>query len=126
MAETVEIVGGKCTIRVGDTLLRGEADVTVDISTVEREGRTGVSGPVGAVENPVIPMIEGTFYKVRATNPIALNAIRDATVTVEGPDGSTYTLRNAWSSGRNPISMASGTFPAKFEGLDSAYKPPPT
>ncbi len=126
MAEKVEIVGGFCTIRVGSTILRGEADVTVDFAEVEREGRTGVSGPVGAVERKVIPMIEGTFYKVTSTNPILLNRIRDATVTVEGPDGTTYTLSNAWQAGRVPVSMANGTFPCKFEGLKGTIKDPPT
>ena len=113
----VNRIAGICYVRAGaagQIALGGS--VTVSPSSIEREGKAGLSGVVGHVERPRVPYIEVEGQTIPGFSAAALEAVEDETVTAELANGSVYILRNAWLAGALEIDAAEGTYTARFEG----------
>jgi uncharacterized protein YlzI (FlbEa/FlbD family) len=95
--------------------LRG--NLMVSPSNTERAGIPGQDGVHGFSENPVVPFIEGDVSLLEGTSVEDVDAVTDATVTVELANGSSYVLRSAWRSSRSEINTHDGMFRVRFEGL---------
>lgn len=92
-----------------------EASLTVGYSTVTRNAAVGLSGVAGYTETARAASIEGTFFTKDKTTAKAMEAVTDATITVEAGDGSIYVLSNAWRAGDMDIDLAAGTINGRFE-----------
>lgn len=110
-------IAGTCYVKVNAKVMTLGGTVTVSPSSVEREGKAGLSGVVGYVEKPRVPYIEVEAMTDPATKASDYDDITDATVTAELANGRVYILRNAWSTAASEINAAEGTFTKRFEGL---------
>lgn len=117
MAAPANRIAGVCYVKAGAVQLTLGGSVTVSPSSIEREGKAGLSGVAGYTERPRVPYIEVEGQTPPDFHAEAFEAVRDETVTAELANGRTYVLRNAWLSGALEINAADGTFTAKFEGM---------
>ena len=108
----------------GVAYIKGDGDqlelsgkLTCNIMMTEKEGVSGLSGPVGYKETPRIPTIEGDFFVTPAFPMEKIANLKDATITAELANGTTAVLSQAWLSGTIEVDAAEGTTSLKFEGI---------
>ena len=89
------------------------------ISKVERKGIAGQDYVHGYSETPRVPFIEGDVSMVPELSTEEIENIRDATVTAELINGTTYTLVRAWCTSAFDLNTAEGMFRVRFEGEDT-------
>jgi len=95
--------------------LRGNIEVMP--SRMERTGIAGLDSVHGFSELPIVPYISGDVSTVPGTSVEDVDAVIDATITVELVNLNVYVLRNAWRAERSTINGRDGQFNVKFEGL---------
>ena len=95
--------------------LRGNIEVMP--SRMERTGIAGLDSVHGFSELPIVPYISGDVSTVPGTSVEDVDAVIDATITVELANLNVYVLRNAWRAERSTINGRDGQFNVKFEGL---------
>jgi uncharacterized protein YlzI (FlbEa/FlbD family) len=86
-------------------------------SRFERTGIAGQDRVHGYSELPVVPYIAGDVSTLEGTAVESVDAVTDATITVEMANGSVYVLRNAWRAERSTVNTRDGQFHVRFEGL---------
>jgi uncharacterized protein YlzI (FlbEa/FlbD family) len=95
--------------------VRGNLEVMP--SRFERTGIAGQDRVHGYSELPVVPYIAGDVSTLEGTAVESVDAVTDATITVEMANGSVYVLRNAWRAERSTVNTRDGQFHVRFEGL---------
>jgi hypothetical protein len=110
-------IAGTTYIKVDGQQFTLAGRITVSTSTVEREGKVGLSGVAGFKESPRVPFIEGDFHTTEDLSLEDLEEITRATVKVELANGKNYILRDAWCTGALEIDGAEGQISVRFEGM---------
>jgi uncharacterized protein YlzI (FlbEa/FlbD family) len=95
--------------------VRGNLEVMP--SRYERTGIAGQDAVHGYSELPVVPYIAGDVSTLEGTSVENIDAVTDATITVEMANGSVFVLRNAWRAERSTVNTRDGQFHVRFEGL---------
>src|SRR4029077_19850 len=95
--------------------LRGNMEVMP--SRFERAGIAGQDRVHGYSELPVVPYMAGDVATLEGTAVEDVDAITDATITVEAANGTVYVLRNAWRAERSTVNLRDGQFHVRFEGM---------
>lgn len=90
----------------------------VNFARIKREGISGQDRVHGYKEMPGVPSIEGDVSTTADVSVEELQAIENATVTLEAANGKIYVLRNAWSADAYEIQTEDGKIKVKFEGID--------
>jgi len=111
-------IGGTVFVRLDGERLLVRGNVTSNIGqTVMRETVTGVDGVHGQTEVAVVPYVECDLTEVPAFPLSRLNAVRNATVTIELLDGRVLTLQGASQVGELTRNSEEGSIAAvRFEG----------
>jgi uncharacterized protein YlzI (FlbEa/FlbD family) len=95
--------------------VRGNLEVMP--SRYDRTGIAGQDAVHGYSELPVVPYIAGDVSTLEGTSVENIDAVTDATITVEMANGSVFVLRNAWRAERSTVNTRDGQFHVRFEGL---------
>lgn len=95
--------------------VRGNLEVMP--SRYERTGIAGQDKVHGYSELPVVPYVAGDVSTIEGTSVENIDAVTDATITVEAANGTVYVLRNAWRAERSTVNTRDGQFHVRFEGL---------
>ena len=95
--------------------LRGNMEIMP--SRFERTGIAGQDAVHGYSELPVVPYISGDVSTLEGTAVEDVDAITDATITVEAANGTVWVLRNAWRAERSTVNTRDGQFHVRFEGM---------
>lgn len=114
-------IAGTCYIKVDGVQLDVAGSVTVSISKVEKEGLSGLSGPVGYTEKPRVPSIEVEAFLTKKFPMDKLEEMDGGTVTAELANGKTAVLSGAWLKGPIEASAGDGTTTLTFEGLTGEW-----
>ncbi len=110
-------VSGVAFVKNDGKQLQIGGTITVSPTSVEREGKVGLSGVVGYSEKPRVPFIEIEVITDKDFKAKDFENITNATITAELANGRVYVLRNAWSAPAQEIDGAEGTTTVRFEGL---------
>jgi len=110
-------VAGMAFIKVDSKQYNLRGNLKIKIAKVEREGIVGLDGVHGHKVTPVLPSFEMDITDAPDLSIEELNAIEDATITVELLNGKNYLLRNAWCASAIELDAAEGQFTASFEGM---------
>ncbi len=95
--------------------VRGNLEVMP--SRYERTGIAGQDTVHGYSELPVVPYVAGDVSTLEGTSVEDIDAITNATVTVEAANGTVWVLRNAWRAERSTVNLRDGQFHVRFEGM---------
>jgi hypothetical protein len=95
--------------------VRGNLEVMP--SRYERTGVAGQDAVHGYSELPVVPYVAGDVSTLEGTSVENIDAVTDATITVEMANGSVFVLRRAWRAERSTVNTRDGQFHVRFEGL---------
>lgn len=114
-------IGGVAYIKVDGDQLELSGKLTCNIMMTEKEGQSGLSGPVGYKETPRVPTIEGDFFVPPGFPMKALESMAEGTVTAELANGMTAVLSGAWLSGTIEVDAAEGTTSLTFEGIEGKW-----
>lgn len=113
-------VGGIIQFRVDGTLYDAKGDFTYSLAGEKRTGVMGSDGrPHGYRSEGRMPFIEGKITDRGNLAVAGLQAITDATVTLNLANGKTIVLGNAWYAGEGQISTAEGEIDVRFEGMEA-------
>lgn len=110
-------ISGRFWVSVNGAMLRTKTGIKVTgIGGLERKAQVGPQ-VWGFSENAVAPTVEGTLADTADLSLVALNAIRDATVTVELDTGKVYVLAHAWCENATDLQDGEGSVSIKFCGM---------
>ena len=112
-------IGGTAYIDVDGTQYRLGGTVTVSPDTVEREGVVGLTGPGQYIERPRIPFVEVEVLSRPEVSLATIQAITDATITIELANGNSYIFEGAYATDARELDASAGTFTV-IGGGDSA------
>lgn len=110
-------LAGIAFLKVDGRQLETSGEFTINMGQPMREAVVGTARVAGYKETPQVPSIEGKILLTPGLKLIDITAIRGATVTVIGPNGTTFVLRDAWFSGEGTYTTGEGEVAVKFEGL---------
>jgi len=113
----VNKIAGTAYIKADGRQYSARGNFTVMVDPFEREGIAGQDGVHGYSEKPVVPYIEGDISDSPDFSIEDLQAVSDATVTLETASGKVYILRNAWAAGVRELDTEEGKIPVRFEGM---------
>ena len=99
----------------GETYL-AKGNFTYNIGTPKKEMVVGSDSVHGFKEMPVVPFIEGALTDTDETDLAALQAVRDATVTLELANGKVIVIEEAVYAGDGNVTTEEGEIAARFEG----------
>lgn len=109
-------IAGVCYIKVDGQQYDLRGNLIVSISPTERSGVAGMDGVHGFIETPRVPFIAGNFSDTNELSINDLDAIENATITVELANGKAYILREAWTKSAHEIDGTQGQIAVRFEG----------
>lgn len=91
--------------------------ITYSVSRVERTTLKGPSGVHGYSEEPVAGYIEATLRDAKDLSLADINAMSDASVTIQLANGKLITGANMWTVGAQEVATAEATFSVRWEGF---------
>lgn len=91
---------------------------SVSPTTTVKTGVTGLSGVAGYTDAARVPYMEGSLIDTGSLSIKELEALRDATITLELINGKTYVGREMYLAGEPSHDAATGEVSVRFEGLD--------
>ena len=110
-------IAGIISVKVDGRPYQAAGPWTFSVASTSRESVLGASDVAGFKETPVAPFAEGALIADRATSLETLQAIEDATISIEAPGGRLVTIRNAWFVDRAELDTGEGQIKVRFEGL---------
>lgn len=111
-------VAGTATVTVdGKRIIQLRGSLTIQAMTLEKTGVVGQDGVHGYVEKPIIPFIEMECSNYPGFSLVALQAIKNSTVTAVLDGLQTYSLRGAWYDGNDTLDASEGKIKLKFCGI---------
>ena len=112
-------IGGEIFVKVDGAQYRAKGSWTVNLGASKREAIVGSDSVHGYKEMPQVAFIEGVITKTGDISMKELVNIKDATVTLDAADGTTYVLENAWFAGEGSYTSEEGEIAARFEGVSA-------
>jgi len=112
-------VGGIINLKVDGQLFKAKGAFTYNLGSARREGVVGADVVHGFKETPQIPYIEGEITDDLNLDLKALQAITDATITLELAVGKVIVLRNGWYAAEGNVQTEEGNIQVRFEGLNA-------
>ena len=95
----------------------GDGAFTFSVGGLKREAKLSSSGVAGFIAKPVVPSCEGELILSKDLDISALQAIENATVTIELYSGKSFILHEAYYCGGDAgEGSTEGTYKVKFEG----------
>lgn len=110
-------VGGQIFIKVDGQMYDAKGAFTYSLGGTKKEGVVGHDRVHGYKELPQIPYMEGEITDRQSLSLAALQAITDATATIELANGKTFVLRNAWYAGESKGGTEEGNIDFRLEGM---------
>jgi hypothetical protein len=109
--------GGTAQFSINGQLYSLSGAVKVKVGGVTRKAAIGPSGPTGNwIETWIEPEIEVEVFDDPANSVTALQAVTGATVQVQGRNGKTYLLYNAFVTDALEPDVVAGKFSLKLSG----------
>lgn len=109
--------GGTCQFAVNGTLYSLSGAVKVKVGGVTRMPAVGPSGPTGNwTEKWIEPEVEVEVFDDPTQSVTTLQAVTGATVQVQGRNGKTYMLYNAFVTEALEPDVVAGKFSLKMSG----------
>jgi hypothetical protein len=105
--------GGTAQFSINGQLYSLSGAVKVKVGGVTRKAAIGPSGPTG---NWIEPEVEVEVFDDPANSVTALQAVTGATVQVQGRNGKTYMLYNAFVTDALEPDVVAGKFSLKLSG----------
>jgi hypothetical protein len=109
-------IAGTAFVRVNGQQFQLRGSFRVDPTMETAEYVVGQDGPHGYITKVVAPFFEGEFSDLGGLSIVALQTIRDASVTGELANGKVYVLTSAVFAGRAVLDTVDGKIPFRFEG----------
>lgn len=110
-------IAGKVFISVNGVGIPCKQGVEIDFGDEEKEPVIGLDGVHGFSGKATAPGIKFTATNRNDMNVHQLLRQEGATVVAQAEGGKTYTLRDAWQSGRGTLNMDDGELPLQYNGL---------
>jgi hypothetical protein len=110
-------VGGILFLKVNGDLLQAKGEFTYNINPVKRESVVGQDTVHGFKEEPKPRFIEGSITDSDELSLEDLQAVRDATVTIELANGKIIVLREAFYAADGDVTSSEGEIQVRFEGI---------
>lgn len=111
---TTRRVGGRCTLRLGGTIVESPGEFTFSPGPPQRETVMAAEGAVGYLETPGEAFIEGEIFYARVPDIDALVRSDGVTVQLDLDTGVQFVLAEAWFSGSGEIDNAKGTMAVRW------------
>lgn len=109
-------VGGTIKVRTGGRLMDAAGAFTYGFGGVTRTAKLGADARVhGYTETTRVAFIEGTLTDSRTLDVAALELAENQTVTLELPNGKTFTLSGAWFAGEGGGETGEGNLTVRWE-----------
>ncbi len=108
-------VGGIAYLKIDGRQYETVAGITINAGTPMREAKLGTVRAAGYIEKPQIASVEGKIVLTPELSLVDFTQLQGVTVTVEGPNGTTFVLKNAWYSGEGTYTTEEGEVPFKFQ-----------
>lgn len=113
-------IGGLLFVKIDGRQVRVRGKFTFGTGVSKKEAVVGLDGVHGYKEMPQVAYLEGEISDTSETDILALQNLRDGTVTFEYGSGKAWALRNAWHAGDNVIDLEEGSAQVRFEALSAA------
>ncbi|MEO1700325.1 MAG: phage tail tube protein [Planctomycetota bacterium] len=113
---TNQRISGIAYLKVDGRLYETMGEFTINPGQPMREGVIGTSRVVGYDEKPQIPSFTGKIVLTRELSLVDVVNLVGVTVQIEGPNGTTHVLREAWFAGEGTYTTGNGEIAVKFEG----------
>lgn len=107
---------GTIYFKVDGAQYDAKGSFTYNLGSPKRETILGADRVHGYKEMPQAPFIEGEITDRGDLDVAALQAVDDATVTLELANGKTIILRNAWYAADGDIGTEDANIQVRFEG----------
>ncbi len=111
-------IGGIISFKVDGTSFFAKGDFTYRVNPTKKEMIVGSDKTHGYKETPQVQYIEGAITDRSNLDLAAMQAIVDATVTLDLANGKTIVLRQACYASEGEVSTAEGEVAVRFEGMD--------
>lgn len=96
-----------------------QGSFTYHLGNVKREAIIGPDRVQGWREMPQVAFIEGEITDEGTLDVAAMQALTNATITLELANGKVIVLRNAWYAADGTIGTENGNVQVRFEGLSA-------
>lgn len=115
-------VAGTCYIKVDGEQLEVSGGVECPINEVTRETVMSATGPAGYKETPQRPFVKLSAILVAGFPREKVAQATDMTVTAEFPNGTAYTLSQAYLEGEATAKADDGTTELEFSGKKGIWQ----
>ncbi len=109
-------IGGTAYLKIDGDQKTLAGSWSVSPTTTVKTGVTGLSGFAGHTEAPRVPYMEGSLIDTGSLSIKDLEAIADATITVELVNGKTFVGQEMFLAGEPSEDAATGEVSVRFEG----------
>lgn len=109
-------LGGTAYLKINGQQKTLAGSWTVSPTTTIKTGVTGLGGFAGHTETPRVPYMEGSLIDNGGLSIKELEAIKDATMTLELVNGKTYVGQEMFLAGEPAHDAATGEVSVRFEG----------
>lgn len=90
----------------------------VSPTKIIKTGVTGLSGIAGHTETHRVPYMDGSFIDAGSLSIAELEALDNATITLELTNGKTYLGRGMYLAGEPEHDLSNGEVSVRFEGTE--------
>lgn len=112
-------LSGTLYVKIDGVQRNAQGDWTYNIGSPKREAILGPDRVHGYKEMPQVPFIEGEITDQSDLDLASLQALEDATVTLELANEKTIVLRNAWHAADGNVGTERANIQVRFEGLSA-------
>lgn len=109
-------IGGLISFKIDGETFLAKGNFTYNIGEPKKEMVVGSDSVHGFKELPVVPFIEGAITDTDENDLQALQAVRDATVTLELANGKVIVIEEACYAADGNVTSEEGEITARFEG----------
>jgi len=112
-------VGGLISFKVDGDVYFAKGNFTYNLGRPKKQGVVGADRVHGYKETPQVPYVEGEITDRQEMSLEALQAIDEATVTLELANGKVIVLRQAWYASDGVGNTEEGNIECRFEGISA-------
>lgn len=111
-------LSGVLSVAINGVLYNIQGNWTYNFGSPKRESKIGPNGVQGYKEMPQAPFVEGEVTDAADLDVKELQALEDATISLDLANGKRPTLRNAWYAADGNIGTDEANIQIRFEGLE--------
>lgn len=111
-------IGGVIRIKADGVQYNAKGEFSYRVNPVKREMVVGADNVHGFKEDPQVPYIEGAITDRSSISLEEIQAIVDATITLDLANGKVIVLREACYASEGVVSTGEGEIEARFEGIE--------